>query len=55
MLLLNSLVVAQRGNSVQQNVGGMGRELRKWRSGLCLAHEHRVIWGVVYESSEICI
>ena len=53
--LLNSLVVAQRGKSVQQNVGGMGRQLRKWRNGLCLAHEYRVILGVVRESSEICI
>lgn len=52
ILLLNSLVVAQRGKSVQQNVGGMDRQLRKWINGLCLAHEYRVILRVVHESCE---
>lgn len=53
--LLNSLVVAQRGNSVYQNLGRMDRQLPKWRNGLCLDPEYRVIWGVVHESSEICV
>lgn len=46
-LLVISLVVAQRGNSVWQDLGGTERQLPKWRSGLCLAHEHKAILGVV--------
>lgn len=58
MRLVISLVIAHRGNSVWQDVGGkdgMGRQLRKWRNGLRLAREHRAISGVVYESSKIRI
>lgn len=46
-LLVISLVVAQRGNSVWQDLGGTDRQLHKWRCGLCLAHGHKAILGVV--------
>lgn len=46
-LLVISLVIAQRGNSVWQDLGGTDRQLYKWRSGLCLAHGHKAILGVV--------
>lgn len=46
-LLVISLVAAQRGNSVWQDLGGTDKQLHKWRSGLCLAHGHKTILGVV--------